>query len=181
MSPKDSWDLDDGDVIGVDSPISRLVDLEPFISDESVEDKHGHSNLISTRVHKKLYRDILNVLDSKGSPYANKSELTRDALYLGMLVISMRVRNSQSWQLSLKIAQNRSRIERHRRVSDQCDEICRDLEVVYASNHEQAKEDLTNLLDVIESAESPSDVDMYHDLLKARLSGIRLNELADMI
>lgn len=171
-----SWDVDDGGEITADSPLSRLVSLEPYMV---TEDQHGHNVPLATRAPKNLQYRIDMILSSSGSPYATKSELVRDCIYLGIVIINLRQQISDNWKLDMKLAEQTSRMERHKRIYDRCTEICAALEILCSNGDEdQAKVDLQGFLDLItENPEYPK----YASCLKKKLADLHLKQLVKLV
>lgn len=77
-----------------------LMKSPPFIMSEDVK---GHDVVIGARVPKWFERWITEILEHGGTFYRIKSDVVRDALYLGLQILALRL-GSEEWKVEEAIA-----------------------------------------------------------------------------
>ena len=115
MAKKDIWNLDE---LGItpQTTIAELMARPPY---STTEDKHGHEIMIGAKFPKTIARWVETILERPGTPYKLKADLARDALMLGLCIISLRHKISEEWKLNEQLALMTSRAEDARRAVEQ--------------------------------------------------------------
>lgn len=90
------WEEAEWGEINWETPLRVLLEKAPFIDPS---DKQGHQLPISCRAPRWMGNMVSRVMDIRGSPYKSKSDLFRDAFYLGLHILAMRYDFSAEWQL----------------------------------------------------------------------------------
>lgn len=67
--------------------LGTLVNRPPF---SQFENRHGHSHLASTRIPEWMERSFTRIKEKSGKVYDTRSDMYRDGLYLGLLVLTLR-------------------------------------------------------------------------------------------
>ena len=83
----------------MDSKVSELVDLKPF---RASEDKKGHSVTMGAKVPSWFDRGITKLVEDKATPYEVKSDVIRDATWLGLQVLKLRY-NQPEWDAKAEL------------------------------------------------------------------------------
>jgi len=81
---KSPWEVTAGE--DETTSIESLIQLAPF---QESSDPEG-SVLVSTRIPTWLNRKVIKMIELKGSPYELRSDALRDAIYLGIRILTMR-------------------------------------------------------------------------------------------
>lgn len=81
-------------------PIRDLVELEPY---KRAEDEKGHGITLGARVPRSMEREVIRLTELPGSPYDIKSDAVRDALYVGLRVLTIRYK-LPDWQVKVAMA-----------------------------------------------------------------------------
>jgi hypothetical protein len=141
----DTWELDDGN-LSLISPLSTLVNRRPYTS---TEDKKGHEVFLGAKFPKSFQRWVTELKEAPGSDYRTNADVVRDAIHLGLQVISLRAKQSALWGVQAAIAQQQARIFQHTRIYREVDEIAEQLGIlVKAGDDKQAKSDLVDYINV---------------------------------
>ncbi len=81
--------------------LEELVNSQPF---KEASDKQGGGDTIGVRIPSWLARKVQHLLEIRGSPYLLKSDVARDAIYIGLRVLNMRYKSDPDWAIEAKIA-----------------------------------------------------------------------------
>lgn len=71
---------------------------------KTTKDKFGHSITLSARVPEAVYRRIQVFREMRGSPYQVMSDVVRDAIFLGILVLNARFGLDLVWRIPWDLA-----------------------------------------------------------------------------
>lgn len=104
-----TWDTESPD-FSVDDPIGRLASLKPF---EKTEDKKGHGVFLSAWFPKEYARRVSVIKEAGSFTYTTTSDVVRDAIFLGLIVLELRLASDPEWQLytQLEILNNTAKWE----------------------------------------------------------------------
>jgi hypothetical protein len=142
----DTWELDDG-TLTLTSPMSVLVNRRPYTS---TEDKKGHEAFLGAKFPKQFQRWVTELKELPGSPYRTNADVVRDAIHLGLQIISLRSKQSEVWSVQAAISQQKARMFQHPRIYQEVREILEQLEVLVDGRDEaQARSDLTDYVSVV--------------------------------
>ena len=146
---KDPWSTESSfdTVISID----ELIDRPPF---REVSGKDGGSYTAAARIPTWLERKITHLIEVKGSPYQLKSDVVRDAIYLGLRVLNMRYKSSPEWAVEAKMANAIDKVNALSRMRTQIESFCRPVLDLWENGDEiqarQAVEDFVSALVEIE-------------------------------
>ena len=93
------WDLE--------SPFDTIVSLEELINMppfKAASDSSGGTATAGARLPTWLERKVIHMIELRGSPYMLKSDVYRDAIYIGLRVLNMRYKSDPDWATEAKIA-----------------------------------------------------------------------------
>lgn len=136
QGPPVSWDLE--------SPFDTIVSLEELINRppfKASSDKGGGSYTAAARIPFWLERKVMHLLEVMGSPYMLKSDVIRDAIYLGLRVLNMRHKTNPDWAVEAKMARTIDRINLLTRLQSQAKDFAGPtLELWEGGDEQQARE-----------------------------------------
>ena len=146
----EEWVVDEGYDLTPDMPIKALMDRKPF---KLSEDKKGHDVTLGARFPKSFDRWVEKIKEVKGSPYKIKSDVVRDCVYIGLLVLNMRYNLDPDWKIEARLAEEKSKIQDDVRIFKEVEEVVdRGIAMVCKNGHkEQAVKATTNYCDLISS------------------------------
>lgn len=146
---EDTWTTAAAEGLTTDTPISALVDLPPY---RKSEDKRGHDTFLGARFPKDFARWAAYLKEALPGHYNIQADVVRDALQLGLKVISLRTTsNPTEWQIVEKLARLEAQAfaaaEAYRRV----DKIVNDLKVLTENRRvQEAKDAVRDYLDTLD-------------------------------
>ena len=163
----DTWELDDGN-LSLTSPLSVLVNRRPYTSSE---DKKGHEVFLGAKFPKSFQRWVTELKEAPGSDYRTNADVVRDAIHLGLQVISLRAKQSALWSVQSAIAQQQARTFQHTRIYREVEEIVEQLDIlVKAGDDKQAESDLGDYVQVFLAH---PERNKYVSVLRERLAASR--------
>jgi hypothetical protein len=163
----DTWELDDSN-LSLTSPLSVLVDRRPYTSSE---DKKGHEIFLGAKFPKSFQRWVTELKEAPGSDYRTNADVVRDAIHLGLQIITLRAKQSALWSVQSAIAQQKARTFQHTRIYREVEEIVEQLDImVKAGDDKQAESDLVDYIQVFMAHPERSK---YMSVLQERLSAYR--------
>ncbi|GAI15056.1 unnamed protein product, partial [marine sediment metagenome] len=118
-----AWETDDP--FAGDITLEQLVDRTPF---KESKDQYGHSVTAGTRIPDWLARKVERIIEHQGSPYDLKSDVYRDALFLGFQIIGLRLRIAADWEAEAKLSEIADATYEGARVRDRTNTLARGLE-----------------------------------------------------
>ena len=146
---RDSWSLDGQPEITPDMPIKSLMDRSPF---KLSEDRKGHDTSLGAKLPKSYDRWVAKFREMNGSPYELKSDIVRDALTLGLIILSMRYSLDPDWQIEAKLALEKSKTQDILRIQTEVAEMSKNLESLnHNGNPDLAKKELVKYVDLIDN------------------------------
>jgi len=93
------WDLE--------SPFDTIVSLEELINMppfKAASDASGGTATAGARLPTWLERKVIHMIELRGSPYLLKSDVYRDAIYIGLRVLNMRYKSDPDWATEARMA-----------------------------------------------------------------------------
>jgi len=120
-SGKDQWDLEAP--FDMPSSLEELLESQPF-----TEAGGSDSVTAGTRIPKWLFRRVVKLTEIAGTPYELASDVYRDAIYLGLRIINMRLRTAKDWATETKMAAIASEAEVMKRTRSQVNTMASGLE-----------------------------------------------------
>lgn len=115
---KKAWDPEQQFDYG--ATLEELLKEPPF---KEVSGDTGESTTAGTRIPMWLDRRVTRLKEMTGSPYDLKSDVLRDALYIGLRVLNMRYKMSQDWDVEAKMASIVDAASTSRRLKRQVKEL----------------------------------------------------------
>ena len=115
-----SWDLE--------SPFDTIISLEELINMppfKEASDSKGGSITAAVRIPSWLERKAVYLTESKGTPYHIKSDVYRDAIYVGLRLLNMRYKSNPDWAVEAKMANVIDRANLITRLKSRVDQISR--------------------------------------------------------
>lgn len=97
MNSKDSW-ITDGPGLSLSDALDKLTSQPPF---KRSEDKRGHDAPMGTRFPKDVARWLTRVKEA--GQYQTTSDAIRDAVWLGLQILSLRYEEDPEWQVYLQL------------------------------------------------------------------------------
>ncbi len=121
--PREQWELEEA--LDYDATLEEMVNSPPF---KKASDEKGHSVTAGTRIPMWLVRRAQKMKEQANSPYEIISDVYRDAMYLGLWVLSIRYRYIEDWQVESRMASaiNAAGVARH--VREQVQDLVDGLE-----------------------------------------------------
>ena len=113
--------------------IQVLMDRTPY---KTSEDKKGHDMTLYARFPKYIGHWMELILEKKGIPYQTRSDLMRDACFLGMIVLHLRY-NTIGWRSDEVIAQIEAEVARRADFSKRVSAFLKDLATINAAHGEE--------------------------------------------
>ena len=163
----DSWELDDG-TLSLTSPLSVLVDRKPYTTSE---DKKGHDAFLGAKFPKTFYRWVTELKEAPGSPYRTNADVVRDSIYLGLQVLSLRAKQSSTWNVQAAITQQEARIFQHTRIYRDVEAVVEQLEIL--SRNGDDKQALDDLVEYVHLFAAHPEGSKYASVLKEKLLASR--------
>jgi hypothetical protein len=74
--------------------LQGLIDRAPF---KDSKDSFGHGYLLSSRVPEWFGRKIKMLIEAPGSPYQTEADVIRDCCFIGMFIVTKRMKFSHDW------------------------------------------------------------------------------------
>ncbi len=136
------WDLENP----YDAPttLEDLIELAPY---KEASDLKGGSYTAGARVPTSIERKIVWFTEMKGSPYMVKSDVVRDAIYLGMRVLHARHRANPDFAVEAKMSEAIGQVGVLAHIREQINSLSRGLEDLLSSGDEdQAVAGLENFV-----------------------------------
>lgn len=100
--------------------LEDLINEPPF---KEASDEVGQSTTAGTRIPLWLKRRIIKLRELSGSPYELDSDVTRDALFLGLRVLHLRYKMTPDWEVETKLAAAVDATSAGRRVKRQVSDL----------------------------------------------------------
>lgn len=100
--------------------LEDLINEPPF---KEASDEVGQSTTAGTRIPLWLKRRIIKLRELSGSPYELDSDVTRDALFLGLRILHFRYKMTPDWEVETKLAAAVDATSAGRRVKRQVSDL----------------------------------------------------------
>ncbi len=131
--PKESgaWDLE--------SPFDEVVSLEELINAppfKAASDSAGGTPTAGTRIPTWLDRKVIHLIEIRGTPYHLKSDVLRDAIYIGLRVLNMRYKSDPDWATEAKLAKTIDKANQINRIKLQLRQFTTPIEELWAEGDE---------------------------------------------
>lgn len=81
--------------------LEELINMPPF---KAASDSSGGTATAGARLPTWLERKVIHMIELRGSPYMLKSDVYRDAIYIGLRVLNMRYKSDPDWATEAKMA-----------------------------------------------------------------------------
>ena len=117
------WELEQA--FDMDVTLDDLIKAQPF---RQASDERGHSETVGTRVPMWFLRRINKLRELKGSPYEVNSDVVRDALYKGLIILHLQYRYAADWDVETKLAAVVDATGAGKRIRMQVEELVSGLE-----------------------------------------------------
>ena len=131
----------------LEHPLDYTVTMEQLIDDppfKEASDEFGQSTTAGTRIPLWLKRRIIKLKELPGSPYELDSDVTRDAIFIGLRVLHIRYKMSPDWDVETKLAATVDTIGAGRRIRKQVEELVSGLDEMFRDGDiEKAANNLT--------------------------------------
>jgi len=167
---KDTWSLDSeiGN-LDADTPLSVLIGYKAYTSSQ---DKKGHEAFLGAKFPKEFARWRTR-LRERSEIYQTNADVVRDAIYLGLIIISLRNNSLAQWRTLVAVTQAHAAIFEDARIFKECEELADDLVILVSNNDlETAAEHLRAFKASLDSCPPK-----YTEALKRALSERRLQNL----
>lgn len=120
---KSNWELEQSFDRAV--TLAELIESPPF---KDTSDSSGVSHVAGTRVPTWIHRRVSYLSEMKGTPYHIHSDVLRDAIYIGLRVLSMRYKLSPEWDVEARMARAVDKVGTVKRIRSQIKELSAGLE-----------------------------------------------------
>lgn len=114
QNKRSDWDLE----ASFDTVVSleELINRSPF---KESSGKDGGSYTAAARVPFWLERKITHLIEMRGSPYQLKSDVVRDAIYLGLRILNTRYKQNPDWAVEERMARTIDQVNTLNRIREQ--------------------------------------------------------------
>jgi len=171
MTSKDSW-VTDGQGLSLSDTLDKLTSQSPF---KRSEDKRGHDVPMGSRFPKDVARWITRIKET--GQYQTSSDAIRDAVWLGLQILSLRYEEDPEWQVYLQAMKMDNDTAWEARTYEQEESFANNLETfVKNGNEKRAIELLEEKLGLIQNLKEERRKERKRVLLE-RLNSHRLGEL----
>jgi hypothetical protein len=119
---RDSWELDDSGLTP-ETPLSVLMDYLPYTTSE---DKKGHDVFLGAKFPKNIGHWLSEIKEDSANVYKVNSDVVRDAVHLGLLIISLRTKKLDRWKTLSALMQARAALFEEARIYRECEEVAED-------------------------------------------------------
>lgn len=119
----------------VSDRIEILAKLEPYLLSD---DKKGHSWLMAARCPTWFGRIVDVIKEKKGSPYKTQSDVVRDALYLGLAILSVRHNAIPRWYIEATLELLVGETRNTSRIGEKVSELAKNLDDIMKMNKHKA-------------------------------------------
>lgn len=172
----DEWELDAAP-LDANTPLSVLINKPVY---KLGEDKKGHDMFLGARFPKEVGRWVQRILEKKGSPYVVRSDVTRDAIMLGLQILSLRYDLSPEWKALEQLAEISSILEDETSVYKIEGEFASNLrKLVDNGRVTLAKELLARKVDTLNRLEHALGNRPYREIMKKCLTRADLGHLLE--
>jgi hypothetical protein len=134
MAKRDTWDLDDTGLTP-ETPLSVLMEYLPYTTSE---DKKGHDIFLGARFPKDIAHWLAEIKEDSAKVYKTNSDIVRDAVHLGLLIISLRAKNVERWKTLSALMQARAALFEEARIFRECEEVADDVATLVDHNDSDA-------------------------------------------
>jgi len=142
MPPKDSDKSDKQNEPGdwnLESPFDTIVSLEELINMppfKAASDSKGGTATAGTRIPIWLDRKVIHLIEIRGTPYHLKSDVLRDAIYIGLRVLNMRYKSDPDWASEARMARAIDQANLITRIKSTVDQMAKPIEELWAGGDE---------------------------------------------
>jgi len=130
----DTWQVDSFELTPKDT-LDKLMSLKPY---KQAQDKKGHGVFFGAWFPKDAGRRVEKIREE--GPYVTTSDVIRDAIYLGLQILSLRYEKDDAWQADMLLTKMANDAEWEARVYDEeesfassLDKLCRNGDKDYAA------------------------------------------------
>lgn len=171
MSSKNSW-ITDGPGLSLDDTLDKLTSQPPF---KRSEDRKGHDVPMGSRFPKDVARWITRIKET--GQYQTSSDAIRDAVWLGLQILSLRYEEDPEWQIYLQAMKLDNDTAWEARTYEEEEGFANNLETfVKNGNEKRAIELLEEKLALIQNLKEERRKERRRVLLE-RLNSHRLQDL----
>lgn len=171
---QDSWLPTQAKMIESDSYVQELIDMDPYVN---TEDKKGHDTLLSARFPKQVGRVVNMLVEKSGGVYQAKVDLSRDAYYIGLRVIELRIGGNE-FEIHRQLAQIKSKAAMKATMYTEITDLIDNLDsLCNYGDAEEAERLLSGYVEAISLLDNGED---YRSEIKKRMIG-SLGKLRDKV
>lgn len=131
-----SWDLE-GVGIESDDPITRLTGMKPY---KRSQDSKGHGTPLAAWFPKDVDRTVSRILE-KG-PYQTKADVTRDAIWIGLIVLHLRFEADPEWTAYMQLCNIENEAKWEGQIYDEEDSFASHMDKLCNSNQDGVAADM---------------------------------------
>jgi len=170
----------------LEATFDRVASLEELIASppfKEASDSSGVSVIAGVRIPGWLQRLIAYFTEIKGTPYQIGSDVTRDAIFLGLRVLAMRYKGSPEWTVEARIAKAIDKVGMIRRIRNQIKDLSAGLdEMVSNRDIKQAVEGFEDFVaPVLELEDEWHKRKLIQSLMENKVTRDLLNKCSDGI
>jgi len=169
----DTWNLDSS--LSPDTPLEELIQWKPYTSSE---DKKGHEVFLGAKFPKSFQRWVTRLREASAGRYVVNADVVRDAIYLGLTIISLRLQQKQ-WDVERMVAHHKAKLLEKAHIYSVVEEIAAGLDMLCANNDQQTA--IAELEEFVNAARSLENFDKYMTALREKLAQRRLQGLLDQL
>lgn len=160
--------------------LEELINSPPF---KEASDSQGVSISTGVRIPGWLQRRISFFTEMKGTPYQIASDVTRDAIFLGLRILAMRYHANPEWMVEAKIAKAIDKVGTIRRIRAQVKDLSQGLEEMVANkDKKQAIEGFEDfIVPVLELEDDWHKQKLIQSVMDNKITREILNKCSDRI
>lgn len=124
----------------LEAPFDQIVSLEELINMppfKAASDSTGGTATAGTRIPTWLDRKVTHLIEFRGTPYHLKSDVLRDAIYIGLRVLNMRYKSDPDWASEARMAKAIDKANLVTRIKTTVDQIAKPIEELWTGGDEE--------------------------------------------
>lgn len=152
-------------MITKDSKVSELMSLSPF---RLSEDKKGHSIVLGAKAPSWLEREVTKLVESRAAPYEVKSDVIRDAIWLGLQVLKLRYTQTR-FGARVALVELKQNLEDRETTQEEDKDFLNKLNELWQIDKAKAHSLLRDYYEALKSSDDAEDAQRVKHLLENSL------------
>lgn len=137
--------------------VEKILEGPPYIGSE---DRKGHDVIIGARVPKWFERVITEIMETPGLPYKVRSDVVRDAVFLGLRLLTILFKG-KGWEIEEAIAKVVSDAHLEMEIREEVNKLADALNKIAINDIELAVQKLREILSKVLAEENERKKKMY--------------------